>query len=284
MRILCCLNADVVSNVALNLLLPALAPHEVHVALSARVGGGADHLEPPPRRELRVAEQGFANDVLFPLVERAGFADDGRYLTFREIERYRGIAVSRLPNPNDADGLTFVQRFAPDLMLSIRYGGIFKSPVIAVPRLGVLNLHAGLLPAYRGVIATFRALMAEDEEIGCTLHYIADGTIDTGPVVGQARVAVDRARSLYWHVLSLYPPGIAMMADALRRIAVGETLGVAAQTGGAYYSYPSADEWSEFLRRGWRVTDPSDLHALMLRYLPPAAAAAGPPEALSAHA
>ena len=75
MRILCCLNADVVSNVALNLLLPALAPHEVHVALSARVGGGADHLEPPPRRELRVAEQGFANDVLFPLVERAGFAD-----------------------------------------------------------------------------------------------------------------------------------------------------------------------------------------------------------------
>jgi methionyl-tRNA formyltransferase len=284
MRILCCLNADVVSNVALNLLLPTLAPHEVHVALSERVGGGGpDHLEPPPRRELRVAEQLFAQDVLFPLVERAASDVGGRYLTFREIERHRGVGVSPLRNPNDAEGLAFVQRFAPDLVLSIRYGGIFKPAAIAVPRLGVLNLHAGLLPAYRGVIATFRALMAEDREIGCTLHYITDGTIDTGPVVGQARVGVDRERSLYWHVLSLYPPGIALMADALTRLAAGETLGGTTQTGGAYYSYPRADEWSEFLRRGWRVADPSDFHALMRMYLPPAQSA-GLPDGLAAHA
>ena len=39
MKIFCCLNADAVSNVALNLLLPALAPHEVRVGLSTRIGG-----------------------------------------------------------------------------------------------------------------------------------------------------------------------------------------------------------------------------------------------------
>jgi methionyl-tRNA formyltransferase len=269
MKILCCLNADVVSNVALNLLLPALAPHHVHVALSTRVGSARSaQNEPAPRRELRTAEQAFTQDVLFPLIERAEFPDDGRYLTFREMERHRGIAVSALPDPNGPDGLAFMRRFAPDLVLSIRYGAIFKSAAIAVPRLGVLNLHAGLLPAYRGVIATFRALMANEREIGCTLHYIADGTIDTGPVVGRAAVTVDRERSLFWHVLSLYPSGIAMMSDALRRLTAGEPLEQRAQSGGTYFSYPSAEEWDDFLRRGWRVADPTDLQDLTRRFLP----------------
>jgi methionyl-tRNA formyltransferase len=269
MKILCCLNADIVSNVALNLLLPALAPHEVRVGLSTRIGGaGQDVTEPRPRRELRVAEHLFANDVLFPLIERANHADDGRYLTFREIERYRGVQVAPLPDPNGGDGLSFMREFDPDLVVSIRYGAIFKAPAIPVPRLGILNLHAGILPAYRGVIASFRALMAGERELGCTLHYITDGTIDTGPVVGQARVPIDENRSLFWHVLSLYPSGIALVADSLARLARGATLDVQTQSGGTYFSYPRADEWDEFQRRGWRVADPSDLLDLAARYLP----------------
>src|SRR6185369_15945501 len=106
--------------------------------------------------------------------------------------------------------------------------------------------------------------------IGCTLHYIADGTIDTGPVVGQARVAVDPRRSLFAHVLSLYPTGVALVIDALRRLAHGETLDTRTQTGGTYFTYPTAEEWNEFLRRGWRVADPHDLHEIFASYLPTA--------------
>ena len=268
MKILCCLNADIVSSVALNLLLPSLTGHEVHVALSTRVGKPPQGDEPRARRELRAAEQGFSNDVLFPLVERAAFADDGRFLTFAELERCRGISVSSLANPNDTAGLAFLRQVAPDLIVSIRYGAIFKTQAIAVPALGILNLHAGLLPAYRGVIASFRALMAGEREIGCTLHYITDGTIDTGPVVGTAAVPVHADRSLMWHVLSLYPTGIALIADALMRVARGETLATHTQTGGTYYSYPTAADWDEFQHRGWRVADPSDLHEAALRYMP----------------
>jgi len=152
-------------------------------------------------------------------------------------------------------------------VVSIRYGAIFKSAAIAVPRLGILNLHAGLLPAYRGVIASFRALMAGERELGCTLHYITDGTIDTGPVVDYARVPVDRGRSLFWHVLSLYPPGIGLVADALGRLARGESLETREQTGGTYFTYPRAEEWDEFQRRGWRVADPSDLAEVASRYV-----------------
>jgi len=267
MRILCCLNADVVSNVALNLLLPALDRHEARVGLTTRIGAAQHGSEPQPRRELRAAEQVLPLEVIFPLIEQAGQPNDGRYLTFGEVERARGIQVSPLPNPNAGEGLAFLEAFAPDLILSIRYGAIFKTAAIAIPKLGVLNLHAGLLPEYRGVLATFRALMAGEQEIGCTLHYITDGTIDTGPVVAQGKVAADARRSLFAQVLSLYPPGVALMADAVARLDAGERLETHVQLGGTYYSYPSADEWDEFLRRGWRVSDASDFRELYGKYL-----------------
>src|SRR5215207_675434 len=142
MKILCCLNADAVSSVALNMLLPTLDPHDVQVAVTTRVGRPQSD-EPEPRKELRVAEQSFALDVLFPLVERAALAPANRYLTFREIEQHRGMPMHSLPDPNSADGLAVIRAFAPDLIVSIRYGAIFKSASIAIAPLGILNLHAG---------------------------------------------------------------------------------------------------------------------------------------------
>jgi methionyl-tRNA formyltransferase len=269
MKILCCVNADVVSNVALNLLLPALDGHDVGIGLSSRVGAAPDAGEPEARRELRAAEQLLPTEVIFPLIERAGLPDEDRYLTFSEMERHRGIPVTALPNPNRDAGLASLEALAPDLILSIRYGAIFKSAAIAVPRLGILNLHAGLLPAYRGVLASFRAVMASEREIGCTLHYITDGTIDTGPVVAQATVPSDAGRSLFAQVLSLYPRGVALMADAVARLDAGERLETHVQSGGTYYSYPSAGEWDDFVRRGWRVSDASDFRELYGKYLLP---------------
>jgi methionyl-tRNA formyltransferase len=111
--------------------------------------------------------------------------------------------------------------------------------------------------------------MAGEREIGCTLHYITDGSIDTGPVLAQARVAVDARRSLFAQVLSLYPPGVALMADAVARLDAGDRLETHVQSGGTYYSYPSQDEWSEFLRRGWRISDASDFRELYGRYVVP---------------
>ena len=272
MRILCCLNRDLASNIALNLLLPAFRNHQVCVGLTERVGQARPHAEEPAeRRQLRIAEQQLPNEVLFPLIERASLPDDGvRYLTFAEVERYRGIRVVSLPDPNTGEGLEAIQKFRPDLILTIRYGAILKLPVIAIPRLGVLNLHSGLLPAYRGVLATFRALMQGDPQLGCTLHYITDGTIDTGPIVDTAHIAVVPGRSLLWHVLALYQPGVAVLITALQRLESGQPLSTTVQqaTEGAYYTSPSTAEWAEFSRAGWKVAQPSDLDDTARRYLP----------------
>jgi methionyl-tRNA formyltransferase len=278
-RVLCCVNRDIASNTALNLLLPALSGYDVQIALSEQVGSPTSVAgEPPLRRELRAVEQWLPNDVLFPLLERAGWPDDGeRYLSFGEMEHHRGISVHALSNPNSADGLTTLRALAPDVVVSIRYGTIFKPAALASPRRGVLNLHAGLLPTYRGILAPFRALAAGDREIGCTLHYITDGTIDTGPVIGEARVAMQRDRSLFWHILALYPGGTRLITDALAMLATGESPRSTLQPAGsgAYYSSPTADEWDRFARSGWRVSDPRDLIELWRRYLPLAGAMTG---------
>jgi len=77
-RILCCLNRDLASNIALNLLLPAFRSHQVCVGLTERVGRAGLHAEEPAeRQELRMAEQQLPNEVFFPLVERAALPDDG---------------------------------------------------------------------------------------------------------------------------------------------------------------------------------------------------------------
>jgi len=183
------------------------------------------------------------------------------------------VRVAPLLNPNTPQGLETVRGFAPDLILTIRYGAILKSPVIAIPRLGVLNLHSGLLPDYRGVLATFRALLAGDAEIGCTLHYIADGTIDTGPIVEVARMPVAPAHSLLWHILALYPLGIRLISAALSKLDRGETHTAVAQAAseGRYYTYPTVEEWADFKRRGWTVVRASDLDDVLRRYGPFAA-------------
>lgn len=270
MRVLCCLNRDLASNLALNLLLPALRRHEVLVGLTERVGSASRPAqEPPARAELRAAEQTLPNEVLFPLVERANLADDGaRLLTFAEIERHRGPRLTSLSSPNAGTGLDAVRDFAPDLILTIRYGAILREAVIAIPRYGVINLHSGALPSYRGVLATFRALSRGDNEIRCTLHYIADAGIDTGDIIGTRTVPVDRERSLLWHILALYGPGIALMSDVLADLAAGRQPPRTQQatTGGAYYSYPSAQEWAAFTDQGWRIADARDLLEIYSRY------------------
>lgn len=268
MRILCCLNRDLASNFALNLLLPALAGHEVRIALTERVGRAAPD-EPPQRRELRIAEQTLPNEILFPLIENAAQgAGAGRFLTFAEIQALRGIPVDVIQRPNEGEGLARIRSFAPDLIASIRYGAIFEAPVLSIPRLGVLNLHSGLLPAYRGVLATFRALMNGDAEIGCTLHFIGDSSIDTGDIVAASRTPVVAGESLLRHILNLYPPGVALLADAVRTLSVGKALPRESQSPGQgqYFTYPTADEWNEFSTRGWQVALPSDFELALSRY------------------
>ena len=88
------------------------------------------------------------------------------------------------PKTFDEDFLRTVEDAAPDLILCAYYPRIFPPRLIAIPPLGCINVHPGLLPHYRGTFPTPWCILNNEREIGVTLHYM-DRNIDTGDILVQ---------------------------------------------------------------------------------------------------
>lgn len=258
LRIALLANLDLHSNFGVNLLRDALAGHEVALFLSEKVGGTLPAV--PELATLGWLEQEIPSRIVWPLAEAAGGSSRARFLSFPQIAATLGASCEKLPKPNSPDSLERLRRFAPDLVISLRYGRILREPFLEIPRLGALNLHSGRLPHYRGVLPTLRALIAGDSIIGSTVHWITDGTIDTGSIVGMTEVPVVPGRSLLDHILSVYPPGVELLKEAIRRLDAGEPLPATAQDpeSGSYYSFPGPAELAALAERGFPLFDQAE--------------------------
>jgi len=267
-RILCCVNRDIESNYALNLLLPELAraKHTTRVVLSEHVGSQS---APAAIRALRAVEQLIPNDVLFPLVERC-VPPNGRPLTFDELQTYCDGAPLIAVNLNATAGLALLDNFAPELVLTIRYGHILRDRAVGHAEHGVINLHSGLLPQYRGILSTLYAVANGEADVGCTLHWIVDSGIDSGPIIAIARRPVEQGRSLLWHIMSLYPLGVPLIVEAVRRLTSGEPVPRQPQQsgGGTYRSTPTAADVDALTSRGIELFDADDLREIVTRFAP----------------
>ena len=80
----------------------------------------------------------------------------------------------------------------PDVMVVVAYGLILPQAVLDLPRLGCINIHASLLPRWRGAAPVQRAILAGDTETGVTLMQMDRG-LDTGPILAQRRHSIDRS-------------------------------------------------------------------------------------------
>jgi len=153
--------------------------------------------------------------------------------------------ASKLNRINTDDFEKFRQT-APDLVISLRHMSILQDHVIAVPRYGVLNLHSGALPSYRGVMATFWSMNNREETIASTLHRIEDSKIDKGSIISSAEVSVDYSDSYYGNLIRLYDQGYHQIIDAVNTIQSHSTIPSSPMAeGGAYYSWPSEENLKE---------------------------------------
>ena len=107
----------------------------------------------------------------------------------KEWAQARGLPVHQPEKvgPSQREDVAALQ---PDLVLVMAYGHILRSDFISTPRLGTLNLHTSILPAYRGASPIQTALAAGEKEIGVTLMRIVP-ELDAGPVADVERVPVD---------------------------------------------------------------------------------------------
>ena len=264
MRIAFLANRDIQSNFALNILTNKLSHHSIAIYLSDHVGKKrSDFTE---LNQLRFIEQTLFNDTVFPAIEKSLPALE-RFLTFHELGDQTGNEVISLNEINSINGQEKLQSFDPDLIISIRYGTIIQSAVIAIPRFGILNLHSGILPQYRGVMATFWAMLNSDKHVGCTLHYIVDGTIDTGPVVSIYQKKRNAKTDYFTNVIGLYPSGCELIIKAVKIIESGESLEQKSVKGEShYYTFPKGQEISRFKQKGYALFNEALLINFVKKY------------------
>lgn len=112
----------------------------------------------------------------------------------------------------------------PDIMVVAAYGLIFPQAVLDIPRLGCLNIHASLLPRWRGAAPIQRALLAGDAETGITIMRMEAG-LDSGPMLFRQSLpiaATDTAGSLHDKLAEL---GAHLIVEALAKLERGELPG-----------------------------------------------------------
>ena len=126
--------------------------------------------------------------------------------------------------PEDINHPVWVGRIAamkPDFLFSFYYRNLVKAELLAVPRLGAVNLHGSLLPKYRGRVPINWAIINGETETGVTLHYMTT-TPDAGDIIAQAKVTIDDADTAKTLFDKLVVAAKKMLAENLPLLAAGK--------------------------------------------------------------
>ena len=116
----------------------------------------------------------------------------------KQVAKDRHIPVLEPRKMKDASFVEALTQLAPDLGVVAAYGKILPDQLLTLPRLGMINVHASLLPKYRGAAPIHRAVMAGEAETGITIIRLVR-EMDAGPMLRQAT----------------YPIGLEQTSDAL---------------------------------------------------------------------
>jgi len=150
-------------------------------------------------------------------------AGRGRKLTASPVKRYAEASGLRVQQPvmlKTATEIEQLRALAPEAMIVVAYGLILPAAILAVPRHGCINVHASLLPRWRGAAPIPRAIEAGDRVTGVTIMQM-DAGLDTGAILAMAETPIadtDTAQSLHDR---LAPLGAATLLPVLEQVARG---------------------------------------------------------------
>ena len=132
-----------------------------------------------------------------------------------------GLAVYQPKSLRTREALQRLQEWAPDVIVTAATGHILTKAVLALPTCGTLNVHASLLPRWRGAAPIQAAILAGDRETGVTIMCTDEG-LDTGPILSQKAIPIaprETAASLHDKLAQL---GAELLLEKMPRWLVGE--------------------------------------------------------------
>lgn len=148
-------------------------------------------------------------------------AGRGRRLSASAVKKAAlelGLPLEQPATLKDAEVIRRLRARAPDMLVVAAYGLLLPQAVLELPPLGCVNVHASLLPRWRGAAPVARALLAGDRETGISIMRMEAG-LDTGPVYARYRTSIradETTASLRDRLAALAAEVIAQSLDAIR--------------------------------------------------------------------
>ncbi len=153
----------------------------------------------------------------------------------KELAALCGVPVLQPTKLREDVFLAQVAALRPDLGVVAAYGRILPDALLAVPRLGMINVHASLLPKYRGAAPVHRAVIAGDEITGVTIMQVV-AELDAGPMLASATRPIAPDETSVDVERGLADAGAGLLLDVVNRMASGPVAETPQDDAGATYA------------------------------------------------
>lgn len=171
-----------------------------------------------------------------------------------ELATRHGSRIVETGDVNSSETIDIVEAYAPDVIVVLNFDQILRARFIALPRIGIVNVHPSLLPSLRGPCPAFWALAEGRSIAGVTIHLIDDEKIDTGPILDRVEVEIDSRQSVAEMNANLFLTGAGMLPATLEALAAGRILGQPqGPHEGQYLGFPDYEEMGKARRNGVRL-------------------------------
>jgi methionyl-tRNA formyltransferase len=153
----------------------------------------------------------------------------------KELAVLCGVPVLQPTKLREDSFLAQVAALRPDLGVVAAYGRILPDALLALPRLGMINVHASLLPKYRGAAPVHRAVIAGDEITGVTIMRVVS-ELDAGPMLASATRPIAPDETSVDVERGLADAGAGLLLDVVNRMASGPVVETPQDGAGATYA------------------------------------------------
>lgn len=163
--------------------------------------------------------------------------------------RRKGIPVYPFLAVNAEAARSLVESLQPDLLISVSCPQLIGRKILSLPRLGGINIHSSLLPAYAGLAPYFWVLSKGEQITGSTVHYMTL-KFDEGNVLTQKRLAVEPGESAFHLFRRLAVLGSSCLEEAVNNALNGSPGEEQDLSAFSYYSHPKFSDYRALRKRG----------------------------------
>jgi folate-dependent phosphoribosylglycinamide formyltransferase PurN len=174
-------------------------------------------------------------------------------ITISEVCRKYQIRHIKTPNVNGEDVVSELKQANLDLIVIYFFDQIIREQIIGIPKKGVINVHAALLPECKGLFPVLYSAFKNDNKFGITVHEIVDTSIDSGSILAQDKLLVHTEHSILILDKLVNNKGVRLVSKVINNFDFYYLNRIPQQSGGSYFSFPSRADIKEAHSQGFRL-------------------------------